>query len=201
MSLLEQINKQKTKLSHTETMVKTADGKTVCENFVGNTFTSNQVSVSHAGYVVDLKPDLQVAKITENLFLGSQDVALDQNLLVLNNITHVISLGIPVTHFPNIGCTYVNVLDLPEFDIRRVFDEVFEVINEVIDKKGKVFVHCNAGVSRSASVVIGYLMRTFRLGFEEAYEMVKAQRSCIRPNEGFVRQLKEYEKLINIEGE
>jgi protein-tyrosine phosphatase len=54
-------------------------------------------------------------------------------------------------------------------------------------KKGAVLVHCAAGVSRSASVVIYYIMRHFRWSFAKALAHVKAKRSVICPNDGFMR--------------
>lgn len=58
---------------------------------------------------------------------------------------------------------------------------------------GVVLVHCNAGVSRSSSVVIGYLMLRNKLPFEEAHRQVKTARPAVRPNPGFYRQLQLYE--------
>ena len=55
--------------------------------------------------------------------------------------------------------------------------------------------HCAAGISRSASVVIGYLMYSEKLAFKEAAEAVKGVRPLINPNPGFVVQLKEWERM------
>lgn len=57
---------------------------------------------------------------------------------------------------------------------------------------GVVLVHCNAGVSRSSSVVIGYLMLREGLTFDDAYGQVKLARPSIRPNPGFYAQLQHY---------
>lgn len=59
-------------------------------------------------------------------------------------------------------------------------------------QEGVVLVHCNAGVSRSSSVVIGYLMQTEALSFEDAYDQVKLARPSIHPNRGFHQQLQSY---------
>jgi len=48
-----------------------------------------------------------------------------------------------------------------------------------------VLVHCHMGVSRSATVVIAYLMKYFHMTHREAYNFVKKKRSVINPNEGF----------------
>lgn len=59
-------------------------------------------------------------------------------------------------------------------------------------QEGVALVHCNAGVSRSAAIVIGYLMSREGLAFNAALALVKAARPAIRPNPGFHEQLKDY---------
>lgn len=58
---------------------------------------------------------------------------------------------------------------------------------------GKTLTHCVAGVSRSASICIAYLMKHHNLSLLEAYNHVKEKRSSIRPNCNFFRQLMDYE--------
>ena len=50
------------------------------------------------------------------------------------------------------------------------------------------------GRSRSATCVIMYVMKRFGIGFEEAIEFVRSRRDCVDPNEGFLRQLREFEE-------
>ena len=49
--------------------------------------------------------------------------------------------------------------------------------------------HCYAGVSRSATIVIAYLILEHNLGCLEATALVKRQRPEVFPNAGFQRQL------------
>ncbi len=49
------------------------------------------------------------------------------------------------------------------------------------------------GISRSASVVIAFVMRTRQLSFEEAFQLVKNARPFICPNRGFVEQLRQFD--------
>lgn len=58
--------------------------------------------------------------------------------------------------------------------------------------------HCGAGASRSAALVIAYLMRSQRLTFQEALNYCKKKRPQVCPNLGFERQLKLYEKNLKI---
>lgn len=60
----------------------------------------------------------------------------------------------------------------------------------MLKEKRNIFIHCAAGVSRSASFTIAYLMRKNKMSFDEAYKYVKDRRKIIRPNSYFVEQLK-----------
>lgn len=56
-------------------------------------------------------------------------------------------------------------------------------------KGEKTLVHCNAGVSRSGSVVVEFLRRSVPLSLQEAYAAARGARSIIRPNTNFIDQL------------
>ena len=76
--------------------------------------------------------------------------------------------------------------------------EHFETTNKFIDQareQGCVLVHCHAGVSRSASVVIAYLVWKNGWTTTQAFKHIKKSR-FIMPNNGFVLQLKEYQNLV-----
>ncbi|XP_017028717.1 dual specificity protein phosphatase 19 [Drosophila kikkawai] len=155
------------------------------------------------GFVVDTKPDTMPACIlSEFLYLGSQDAVTAENVLRYK-WTHILSVGIPT---PSLGelqlptpvkCKYLPCLDLPDADLLHyVLPVSIEFIEEARRQtpQGCVLVHCNAGVSRSASVVIGYLMQRRDMSAEDAYNLVKSWRPCIQPNAGFMRQLKNSSK-------
>ena len=54
-----------------------------------------------------------------------------------------------------------------------------------------------AGISRSASCVIAFLMKEKGMNFSEAFNFVQTKRDKAFPNIGFIRQLKDYEKELN----
>ncbi|XP_052877554.1 uncharacterized protein LOC108470448 isoform X1 [Gossypium arboreum] len=62
-------------------------------------------------------------------------------------------------------------------------------------KEGSVLVHCFAGVSRSAAIILAYLMRTERLSQEDALESLKQSCEFVCPNDGFLEQLKMFEEM------
>ena len=67
----------------------------------------------------------------------------------------------------------------------------FQFIQGAIDRGEAVLVHCNAGVSRSGSVCVAWLMQTLKIDFEEALKLAKLKRAIITPNSNFVNQLKQ----------
>ncbi|CAI2349609.1 unnamed protein product [Caenorhabditis sp. 36 PRJEB53466] len=151
------------------------------------------------GFIVDLEPDLVVGRALPRVFFGSQDVAADLPILEHHKITHVVNVGTGIpNHYPaKFEYLKIDILDLPETRIVPYFDQVFEFIDKVRNAEGNVFVHCNAGISRSATFVVAYLMKTERLKLRDAMEVCRKTR-CIRPNTGFAQQLGEYELTLGL---
>jgi len=140
------------------------------------------------------RSDLQ--EVIPHLFITSYRGACNKELLLQAKMTHVL---IAASHlekkFPeSFVYKQINILDLPDEPISSYFEEVFQWMEEAIDKNGNVLVHCNAGISRSASFIIGYLMVTQKISYKEAFNLLQSKRSCISPNRGFIRQLKILEK-------
>ncbi|KAI9136411.1 protein-tyrosine phosphatase-like protein [Paraphysoderma sedebokerense] len=69
-------------------------------------------------------------------------------------------------------------------------------ISNSLQSEQPILVHCQLGVSRSASIVIGYIMKTRNLGFHEAYDYVKSKSNKVCPNLGLVGQLVEWENEL-----
>jgi len=84
--------------------------------------------------------------------------------------------------------------DDPRCVIGNVFDRVADWIRDALTTpRPKVLVHCGMGVSRSATLVIAYLIRERRVSFKKALDLVIAKRSCVWPNFGFQIRLLRYE--------
>src|SRR5688500_16884255 len=91
----------------------------------------------------------------------------------------------------------ISISDEPCENIIPYFASVSQYIDHVRKvKRGKVLVHGNAGISRSATLVVAYVMGDQLLTAHQALRLVQSKRFCVFPNEGFRRQLYEYEPIL-----
>lgn len=191
MSFLSELQKKKTSLKPTATIVTNQDG----QKFIERNSELQKLNEVCAGFVVDTKPDDIPAKIIDHLYLGSQDCC-ELHVLQAYNIKNVLSLGIkPYVQSPQINYKYVKMLDLEFTNLQEFLPKCLNFICQGLADQLNVLVHCNAGVSRSASVVIAYLILYQKLSFEDAFDVVKKARPCIRPNDGFMVQLRRLKDL------
>lgn len=170
--------------------------KTVITDSLGNRYEveHGQMKKLEKGlpFVVDEKPDLHIANIIPGLYLSSQDPAVCSDILNKYKIKHILSIGVSISEkFDHIYYYNCDLLDLPESNIVPSIKKCIDIIHA--NRKENILVHCNAGVSRSPTIVIAYLMIIMRLSYNDAYDKVQEARHCIRPNDGFVKQLRTIE--------
>ena len=72
----------------------------------------------------------------------------------------------------------------------------FYVTDQVRASGGRVLVHCQAGVSRSATITLAYLMLHSKLSLHEAFALVKSRRCIVSPNFNFMGQLYSLEQAL-----
>ncbi|NXO01740.1 DUS19 phosphatase, partial [Rhinopomastus cyanomelas] len=125
----------------------------------------------------------------------SQDAAHDLETMRKHKVTHVLNVayGVQNAFLDDFVYKTLPILDLPETDITSYFPECFEFIEKAKSQDGVVLVHCNAGVSRAAAVVTGFLMHSEGLSFASAFSQVKSARPAACPNPGFMEQLHKYQ--------
>jgi len=91
---------------------------------------------------------------------------------------------------------YVRLIDADFSDISAHFEEAGQFIEDEIQNGGRVLVHCAAGISRSSSLVLAYLMKYRHYDLRKAFNLVKSSRRVVRPNNGFFQKLIDYERSI-----
>jgi atypical dual specificity phosphatase len=86
--------------------------------------------------------------------------------------------------------------DVPSANIKQYFAVCHRFIESAHASGGVVLVHCWAGVSRSATIVISFLMQKYGITMMQAMDHVRLQRWFINPNPGFKNQMKRFEKEL-----
>ncbi len=117
--------------------------------------------------------------------------ASSKELLQKFGITHILTVakGHPAQFPHSFKYKIIPVLDMASTNLKRRFNECIEFINECLSNGGKVLVHCFAGVSRSATIILAYMMQEHGLSYHAAIKFVKNKRALINPNDGFRTQL------------
>lgn len=132
------------------------------------------------------------------LYLGSALHASKKEVLDAIGISALLNVSADCpNHFEG---TYqykcIPVEDNHKEDISCWFLDAIEFIDSVRDSSGRVLVHCQAGISRSATICLAYLMKRKRVRLDEAFEFVRRRRSIISPNFSFMGQLLQFESQL-----
>ncbi|NXG52995.1 DUS16 phosphatase, partial [Psilopogon haemacephalus] len=138
-------------------------------------------------------------RILPHLYLGCQRDVLNKELMQQNDICYVLNASntcpkpdfIPESHFLR-----VPVNDSFCEKILPWLDKSVDFIEKAKASNGHVLVHCLAGISRSATIAIAYIMKRMDMSLDEAYRFVKEKRPTISPNFNFLGQLLDFEKKI-----
>ncbi|XP_063047070.1 dual specificity protein phosphatase 13B [Engraulis encrasicolus] len=147
---------------------------------------ANRVPTGHANHV------------WPRLYIGNETAARDTSLLHQLGITHVVNAasGPPLVktgprYYRDMKIDYygVDADDSVDFNMTPFFYSTSRYIRAALNMGGRVFVHCLMGVSRSATLVLSFLMICEGLTLWEAARSLRQHRD-ICPNTGFINQLR-----------
>jgi protein-tyrosine phosphatase len=144
----------------------------------------------------DNKP---ISIIDNKIYIGSMGAAQNKQGLKDAGITHVLCAAATIKALFPEDFKYLkleNLLDSPNANIKQHFNETNNFIHECISTEGVVMVHCFAGISRSSTIIIAYMIKYLDYDFEQALEFCQSKREKINPNQGFRKQIDEYEKEL-----
>ena len=133
-------------------------------------------------------------KITDKVYLGDCFGADDETKIKANKITHVLSCMGGLSPKYKDSSIIQKIIELDDTETQNIFQYFYDSI-KFIENSNKVFVHCFAGVSRSATLVIAYFMWKNKMTFKESLNFVSKYRN-IGPNMGFRKQLIILEKKL-----
>ena len=138
-----------------------------------------------------------INKIEDNLWLGNSFAAGNIWDLKEKGIKKILSImTVPPNNYNKEDGFNQKIIEIDDMNHQNIIQYFGECLN-FIKGDDKILVHCAAGASRSATIVIAYLMWKNKMKFDDALQLVKEIRPNVWPNEGFQDQLKLFEKLLN----
>ncbi|XP_048841894.1 dual specificity protein phosphatase 10 [Brienomyrus brachyistius] len=176
----------------------------LCENFLQLDEGLDSGGAAALPPSLPATPDMENAELTAILpflYLGNEHDAQDLELMQRLNVGFVLNVTthLPLYHYEQGLFNYKRLpaTDSNKQNLRQYFEEAFEFIEEAQQAGRGVLIHCQAGVSRSATIVIAYLMKHTWMTMTDAYKFVKTRRPIISPNLNFMGQLLEFEEDLN----
>ncbi|XP_018428690.1 PREDICTED: dual specificity protein phosphatase 12 [Nanorana parkeri] len=134
--------------------------------------------------------------VLPRLYIGSINDVADVLHLQKAGITHILTVDSVQPDLALFQTKFVKLLDDSSADILSCLPECLNFLKEaLVTPESSALVHCHAGVSRSAAVVIAYLMNTTRCTYEEAYIRLQDAKSDIKINDEFVNQLEIFDAM------
>ena len=131
-------------------------------------------------------------QIIDGLWIGDADAASDPKSLQSLGITHILRVMSSENYPPIFKDSFVYkiipVIDIPTANLISYFDNAHDFIDKVVKSKyGKVLVHCYSGISRSASIVIAYMLQQNpEAKLQKIVDFVRSKRKKTNPNPGFL---------------
>ena len=139
--------------------------------------------------------------ISDKLYFGNQIFAKKNNELKKFGITLIIDLinykpGNEIIHPSDIKYIHKSIKDLPSSNIDFCEELSLEIDKELKEKNKKVYVHCAQGISRSATLIIYYIMTREKKNFKDTLNLVRSLRNVVCPTTGFIECLSELDKKL-----
>ncbi|KAK4048326.1 tyrosine protein phosphatase yvh1 [Microbotryomycetes sp. JL201] len=140
-------------------------------------------------------PALTMNKVMSNLWIGDYASSQAPETLKQHSITHVVAAMRQT--YDNIAGVTVHRVPVDDTDTTNIIEHFTAVCDFIadarLDSQG-VLVHCQAGISRSATLVAAYLMRDMGLTADKALQKIKKARPSVEPTEFFMLQLELWER-------
>ncbi|KAK0141987.1 Protein phosphatase Slingshot 1 [Merluccius polli] len=137
--------------------------------------------------------------IFDHLYLGSGWNASNLEDLQDCGVGYILNMAREVDNFFPETLVYhnVRVYDEESTDLLAHWNDTYSFIAKAKKSHSKCLVHCKMGVSRSVATVVAYAMKEYGWCLDEAFNYVKQKRVVAQPNAGFMRQLAEYEGILD----
>ncbi|KAL9651839.1 hypothetical protein ABK040_000187 [Willaertia magna] len=140
----------------------------------------------------------EASKIIDGLYIGSAAAASSKRLLKSLNVTHILTIAkdVPPRHIKDFKYMVIYVDDNRSSSLKGHFEDITHFINDARHNGSSAIIHCMAGVSRSSTCAIAYLMLECKMRAKMAFQTVLKCRPAIKPNDGFKQEISDFDKEL-----
>ncbi|XP_024940924.1 dual specificity protein phosphatase 15 isoform X2 [Cephus cinctus] len=137
---------------------------------------------------------MQIKQVLPGLYVGNYRDSKDAAQLERYEITHILAIHDAARRLHS-DKHYLCILaaDTPDQNLSQYFSLCNDFIHAARLRGGNVLIHCLAGMSRSVTVAVAYIMSITNLSWKEALKVVRVGRAVANPNVGFQQQLQDFE--------
>ncbi|CAL1541514.1 unnamed protein product [Lymnaea stagnalis] len=145
--------------------------------------------------------------ITDHIYIGDGELINKPDSIQQLEITHILNAAYnkgcksDTDLYKTLGVMFLGIeaMDTLKFNMSSFFETAANFIDEAVQMKGRVFVHCEHGVSRSATLVVAYFMIKQHMPVKTAIKTVREKRE-ICPNANFLQQLCDLNMILQDSG-
>lgn len=134
--------------------------------------------------------------IVDNIYLGNWYDSISPERLKQSNIKRILTLNrenkhtdIELSMFRKLGIQY-KYITIDDSKYSNILSHIDESLKFIRIDGDNILIHCSAGISRSVSIVIAYLIKYKNMTVDQALNFIREKRSIANPNIGFISQLK-----------
>ena len=157
----------------------------------------SQIKKLNIKYILSCLDRNYISEVHDKIMMDNPDIKilyLPYNDDINQNLWQTNKNQINIIKYANCTEEYDKLLgQLNIYHNKPMIEIGYHFINNAVESDSKILIHCIAGISRSVSIVIYYLMKKHHMNFDDAFKMIKNKRKIANPNQSFKLQLLEYQ--------
>lgn len=164
----------------------------------GNTNEVERIIENNNGLVTNIYQHFtnlvsEPSHIIDNIYLGSAFNVSSLETLQKYEIKKILNVTreIPCLYPDQFTYKTISVKDTRDSFLDNYLEDSYQYLTQ--DLTSPTLVHCYMGSSRSATIVIFYLMKRYRMSFSDALQFVRDKRKCVNLNTNFAEELQKFQ--------
>lgn len=174
------------------------------------TFEKHMIAINSIAinkFTVNIKKEniFEATEIINNLYIGSYNDAKCEENMISKNIKYILNVSNECEK-PNYQNNFIYkqifIDDHGDAPLNLFLEEANIFIRDALKLNKGILVHCKMGISRSATIIISYIMNygynpyiPCKISYKEAFQFIKKKRNLVAPNFGFCLYLRELDVL------